>query len=199
MPPAPDRGATFVGLPARAVCGDAAAGSAGFLLAFVPRPSGRDDAGTCGVAAAGSVGLGVGRPVPRIPGPVVGACGAAAANDGREGLAAAGAGRAGCVAVRGAGHLPRSFRATDPAPRLPSRDVVGACGMAAAGFVELAVRLPLRETDPAPRPPGHDTSSMGGVAAAGCLGPAGGLLRGGALDGCVEGNGHRGHTAAGAG
>ena len=116
-----------------------------------------------------------------------------------EGHAAAGAGQTGCDAVRGAGHLPRPFRATDPAPRLPSRDVVGACGMAAVGFVELAVRLPLRETDPAPRPPGHDTSSMGGVAAAGCLGPAGGLLQGGALDGRVGGNSHRGHITVGAG
>ena len=97
------------------------------------------------------------------------------------------------------GHLPRSFRTTDPFPRFPSRDVVGVRGMAAAGFVELAVGVPSWEAGPAPRPPGRDTSGMSGVAAAGCVGPTGGLLQGGALDGHVEGNSHRGHTTAGAG
>ena len=97
------------------------------------------------------------------------------------------------------GHLPRSFRTTDPFPRFPSRDVVGVRGMAAAGFIELAVGFPSREAGPAPRPPGRDTSGMSGVAAAGCVGPAGGLLQGGALDGRVGGNSHRGHITVGAG
>ena len=88
MPTAPNGGPSPVGLPARAVCGVAAAGSVGlavgtqpasagvlggllprlvFLAAPIPRPPGGDDVGACGMAAAGFVGLAGGRaPPPRL-------------------------------------------------------------------------------------------------------------------------------------
>ena len=102
MPPAPDGETASLGLPARAVCGVAAAGlfavarrarpaSAGGLRGPLillmspstpaPRPLGRDGVGACGVAAAGFVGLAVGYPVLATRGRAGSACGVAAADD----------------------------------------------------------------------------------------------------------------------
>ena len=101
MPPAPKDGTSLAGLPARAVCGTAAAGlfavaqgarpaSAGVprgpLMLLVPlstpapRPPGHDGVGACGVAAAGFVGLAVGYPVLATRGRAGSACGVAAAD-----------------------------------------------------------------------------------------------------------------------